>query len=125
MVPVTVTDCPVRFESGVRRTRSSVPAPKAHGPTRPPSETQEKQTPVVRPGAQHAEACARVQGTEPSWIPRGLFPPPPGSPPVTPVQRAPPARDPPSLPLVPHGNWGVKELAEGSQMLSVNLRRAL
>lgn len=111
-VLVTVTDCPVRFESGVRRTRSSVLPPRAHGPTQPPSaglasplhcgETQREQTPVVRPGVQRAEACARAQGTEPSWIPRGFLPPPPGSPPVT------PAGEPllgviRCLPLVPRG----------------------
>lgn len=87
-------------------------APRAHGPTQPPSaglasplhcgETQGEQTPVVRPGVQRAEACARAQGTEPLWIPRGFLPPPPGSPPVT------PAGEPllgviRCLPLVPRG----------------------
>lgn len=128
---VTVTNCPVRFESGVRGTGSSVPAPKARGPTRPPSagsasqlhrwEAQEKQTLAVRPGVGAAWggvcSCPGHRAlVHPTWI----LPSSSGKPSRWPSRRAPPGGV-----SALSSSGATRELAEESRMLGVNLSHAL
>lgn len=132
-VLVTVTDCPVRFESGVRRTRSSVLPPQ--GPRTDPAALGGLGQPAALwgdPGGADAGCQARGAAcggvcpcpghralVDPTWIPPSSS----GKPSGHPSRRASAGRDPLSSSGTT-GSWGVKGLAEESRMLGMNLIHA-